>query len=453
MPVLNCFILLFLGVLFIVVTPPFQVPDEPNHFFRAYQVSEGEFIPQKKDATTGGSIPKSLLYTVDVISGDVAFNPDRKQNAEQIFKAFRYPLRKEDVIFAPFPNTAFSSPVPYIPQAAGLAAGKLFDFSPVLLLYLARLCNLMFFVLLCGAAMWTAPFFRNVFMLIAGMPMTIFLAASASADAATFGFSFLVTAHVLNMADRPRAAVFDRKYWLLLCFCILLSFCKSIYFVLSGLFRLASRRGATGRAPYVGAACLLIAASTGSAIFWGAIVEKTFTPVLVNAGLFSSIADAKAYIFAHPLEYATVLLNSIVYYLPITTRGFVGTLGWLDTDLPLMLVLLYFLILLIVSAIDGSRDFRFHWTRRTIVGIVVLAGIWLVLTSQYIVWTAQKSTIVGGLQGRYFIPFGPLVFLSVNFPALSGLVSKQRLRVCVSLFVISSLVATLSILVDRYYLV
>jgi Predicted membrane protein (DUF2142) len=29
------------GLLLVFVTPPFQVPDEPAHFFRAYQVATG----------------------------------------------------------------------------------------------------------------------------------------------------------------------------------------------------------------------------------------------------------------------------------------------------------------------------------------------------------------------------------------------------------------------------
>jgi hypothetical protein len=30
---------LLIGALLVALTPPFQVPDEPNHFYRAYQVA------------------------------------------------------------------------------------------------------------------------------------------------------------------------------------------------------------------------------------------------------------------------------------------------------------------------------------------------------------------------------------------------------------------------------
>jgi hypothetical protein len=38
---------LIFGILFIVVTPPFQVPDEGAHFSRAYQISQFHIIGEK----------------------------------------------------------------------------------------------------------------------------------------------------------------------------------------------------------------------------------------------------------------------------------------------------------------------------------------------------------------------------------------------------------------------
>ena len=36
---------LLFGSIFVFLIPPFQSPDEPNHFLRAFQVSEGVFFP------------------------------------------------------------------------------------------------------------------------------------------------------------------------------------------------------------------------------------------------------------------------------------------------------------------------------------------------------------------------------------------------------------------------
>jgi hypothetical protein len=43
-------IALTFGLATMIVTPPFQVPDEFHHFYRAYQVAEGQIIPVQKDS-------------------------------------------------------------------------------------------------------------------------------------------------------------------------------------------------------------------------------------------------------------------------------------------------------------------------------------------------------------------------------------------------------------------
>jgi uncharacterized membrane protein len=44
------FVGIIFGILFLLLTPPFQVPDEPNHFFRAFHVSEFGVLAQKIDS-------------------------------------------------------------------------------------------------------------------------------------------------------------------------------------------------------------------------------------------------------------------------------------------------------------------------------------------------------------------------------------------------------------------
>src|SRR5688572_19553548 len=77
---------------FTAVTPPLQAPDEFNHFYRAYQVADGQFLPERTKNRLGGEIPvcfndfmtpyfyaatniKYVLYGLEVQeAGDVKFN-------------------------------------------------------------------------------------------------------------------------------------------------------------------------------------------------------------------------------------------------------------------------------------------------------------------------------------------------------------------------------------------
>ena len=46
------------GILFLIVTPPFQVADEYEHFYRAYHVSESHLMAEKFDKRLCGSNPQ-----------------------------------------------------------------------------------------------------------------------------------------------------------------------------------------------------------------------------------------------------------------------------------------------------------------------------------------------------------------------------------------------------------
>ena len=40
---------IFFGMLFILLMPPFQSPDEDSHFKKAYVIAEGNVFPDLKD--------------------------------------------------------------------------------------------------------------------------------------------------------------------------------------------------------------------------------------------------------------------------------------------------------------------------------------------------------------------------------------------------------------------
>jgi len=115
-------------VFFIIPIPPFQVPDEPNHFLRAYQITPGDFIAEKRiiaryGPAAGGEVPVSLVKTIKKVIDRIPFNYHRKQNVADVIAAFSFQLKREEKKFFNFSNTAMYSPVPYIPQAVGIATG------------------------------------------------------------------------------------------------------------------------------------------------------------------------------------------------------------------------------------------------------------------------------------------------------------------------------------------
>jgi hypothetical protein len=76
------------GLIFLFATPPFQVPDEPQYFYRAFHLSEFRFFDmvyinteeRAKNGTVlcGALLPRSLASIVDsvVYANNAAHMPD-----------------------------------------------------------------------------------------------------------------------------------------------------------------------------------------------------------------------------------------------------------------------------------------------------------------------------------------------------------------------------------------
>jgi hypothetical protein len=215
---LLCFILgLFIVLPLVVLTPPFQVPDEPQHFLRAYQLSElqltASMYPGEARGTMPASLeakallPSSLLELIEKFLGTRSVYADDgpprtiAKPLQSTFLALDRPLDSERrelmslVTIAKFP---FS----YLPQASAIAVGRWLGAGPLLLLYLGRLANALVAVATLAWAVRLMPIGRELTMLFGLLPMATYLYASVSPDASIITTAFLFTAVALRALFR-----------------------------------------------------------------------------------------------------------------------------------------------------------------------------------------------------------------------------------------------------------
>jgi hypothetical protein len=86
-------------------------------------------------------------------------------------------------------------------------------------------------------------------------------------------------------------------------------------------------------------------------------------------------------------------------------------LGWLDTPVNPLAMHLYLVFLAIVALGDRSGSFQPGWR---LLGMGVLAPLLcaaVILTSCYVVGCPVRAPLIIGPQGRYFVPFLPLLLL------------------------------------------
>ena len=172
-----------LGLVYIFMLPPFHSPDEFNHFYRIYNITEGNIFPELNGDRShlGGYIPRSLK-TVSAPFERAVFHPEIKIPADTILKYIRYPLNKKDTVFVDYVNTARYPPTSYLPQIVAVGVLKTFHTPPLLLLYAARLASFLFWFWIIGLTIRTTPVFKNLFRVLALLPTCAAISSSASAD-------------------------------------------------------------------------------------------------------------------------------------------------------------------------------------------------------------------------------------------------------------------------------
>ncbi len=339
---------LLCGAAFAILTPPFEVPDEPAHFARAYRVSEGWLDLDPQPGRTGALLPASVQrITNDLVAG-IPFHPERKIAPAAIRAALQIPL--EPARRAPFffPSGLQYTFVPYIPQALGIAAGRLCGAPPLVLLYLARLMNLVCGVLALACAVRRLPAYQWLATLVALTPMALSLLASASADVTTLAASFTLVSTAARLAWGSGEPARRSDLALLTAAAMLLCASKPPYLPLLLLaFLIPAPRFPPGRRLRF---LLLHTGLSLAMVAWSTFNARRVATFRLNAGVDAprQIHDS----LLHPWRFLKVVAVDYVVHAPRYLSELVGNLGWLDTRMPKPLVIVYLAVLLALVLLD-----------------------------------------------------------------------------------------------------
>jgi len=342
-----------------------------------------------------------------------------------------------------FINTSAGGYAPplYLPAALTIALGKSFKLSPLWLMYLGRLANLMVFL---GLIYWTlkiTPTGKSVIFLLSLMPMTIFLAPSLSIDGLTIASSFLLAATLLELNYYTKQPV-KRYTWLIVpTTLIILALGKIVYCPLILLFFLSPKAlfGKDRSRLYLLAVSLVLAAA--SYFLWRWFTNNAGTAAMTNIPFdytsfqttdqLTPLIDSQKqlhFLKQYPGAIFSILKRTLqtqsIYYM----ESFIGFLGWLDTRIPIWICISYPIALL--AATTDSRPVG----NQLLIEKTVLILIWgiasgAIMVGFYILATPIGNAIISGIQGRYFIPIALPFLLLFSFDSPHFVKSKNRATV------------------------
>lgn len=440
----NKFIVCFfaLGLFYLFSFPVCSLPDEVNHFMRAYEISNGHLVSTKYKTgigtTVGGTeITKQIEKVIVVDQHDYKTTIDNlKVRNDKKGKTKPYG----------FTNISMYSFVCYTPQAVGILIGKILHLPVIVWAYLARLCNFIVFSLLLYYAMKHMPFKKLTLMFIAMLPITFQLAISMSADSLTIATSFALMAAILDIRYRQKEVLSRRQIVWLGFLSVVMALCKIVYLpICLLLFAIPKERFTSKKQKYVSIGIILFLVVVSNLV-WLTIASDFLLTIEGRAN-----PDVQLQLMMqNPFRYAGVLLNTVSIYLIAYITGMLGqSLALFNITLSCVYVFANIVILVVLTLCD-NKNVKFDHFMRILCLFIFLSITLLTFTSLYLDWTAVGSSTIEGVQGRYFIPIIMYFILGITSSTFSTKIKEENQYHYLLLFMILENIYAISYIMCSY---
>lgn len=432
------------GLCMVFVNAPFEAPDEASHFWRAYHVYEGNFISSRQGDSVGGWIPKSVA-TAHLPFENLVSQPGNRVDRQVLSESLHEPFDKKKKCFTHLLFTGLYAPVVYVPQVIGIAVGRLLGLSALGMMYAGRVVNLLCWIVAIYTAIRIAPVFKWVFLLVALLPMNLFLAASLSADAPQDSISLLLFALVLRALWQRQTLSWAHMLAIVL-LCVFLAFVKQIYFPLTGLVLLIPADRFSGLRNKLLFCITAIGLSFLACLLWSIAIKGLYTPLHgANA------PEQLSLLMADPLGFVKILIDSIEEHWGGYMASFIGILGFLDTPLPKWIYYSYPFVLIGIALFDRGCGESLDGKQRLWI-IAICIGVFLLIQfSMYLTWTEPGKEIIEGVQGRYFLPIAMPMLLALFYNRKFESPAGSLGPLIVMAYSTTVLIATCLCLYHRYY--
>ena len=422
-------IALFIGGLFITITPPLWGTDEGAHFFRAYQISIGHYsqTAAKNNTSSENYIPESFNNLNTLKTNDIKNIPHR-DHASQINDAQKY-----HNIGSKIPSTEKNVQSPYGPILYPIVAyaapssvmfvEAAFHPSTATLLYSARFATLMFYILIVTFALYImkATSAKWILFLIALLPTSLYSASIVNADSVLLSFTLLFASCIYSIVQNRQLEKW--KLILLVALTVLITWIKPPYLILvlplaflplGKSFAKTEKKIIRWGIPLL---CIVVAAISIIGLE-GVVTGGAGYPPGVN------VVDQLRWLVSHPLSYILMIINStlIMDWVP-QIIGIFGS-SFILVPGPIRQLLLVWLALSIFLSVDKKEVKQETAKSMGYAYIFAAFGVFVaVVSALYLTWTPVGASIVQGVQGRYFIPILAFVMIGIRY------ILKQRIIV------------------------
>lgn len=429
--------ILILGGLFVFSIPIGYTDDEYAHIPRAYSISRAHFVPRylgdgvdihgRHVRYFGDEVPRSIVE----IEGFTVINASRSRcqlpatveptplkcgdihtSLDEVHKLASAPLNQGDSIPIDFGGAGAYPALPYIPAAIGIGVVRQFNVTTGTVVYAGRIASLLTYALVVGAAMYVLRGQRTKWIVftVALLPQSLVAASSVGVDMLLDCLSLLFFALVMAILHKESSYLVKLS---LLLVALILPILKLPYLLIS-LLILALPIFRSGRKGIIQRLLVLII-----------VIGPTIAYYLSVLGIQSSQATPLASDSAAPdsaLQLHNIMSNPILYVETIVRSTIDST--WLrelfmithqHVQLPFIITVASYILMIIVALCVGQLEVT-SWYRKVITAfsLSVITTYGAILSALYITYTPLGSSLIQGVQGRYFLPIVPFSLVIIG---------------------------------------
>lgn len=373
--------------------------DEYVHWLKAYEVSEGTLLTKIYENHALVHIPEAAFNIIAERPNKVFKYVDNLQFLDE-------EINNENRKYSNIQSAATYCFVQYVPQAAGIAFGRLITKVPLLLSYFGRIFNMITCISLMYFAIKNIPFGKNILLVISVIPIVIEGFSTFSADGITIAMACFFIAYTIKIAFGDVTKCGTKQIVTLTLSGAVLALCKFVYLPIVFLVLLIPKEKFKDRQEKVIAITLIILVATILNLGWLYVGSQALFATDITG------TDLKVtQIINNPIKYIqkviyTFTQNANKYFLSC----FGGQLEW-DENVKMDFVpYIMSLLMLLATFCEEKNKKLFSKKQIILILLIILVIIGLIFTSIFLQWTTDDSQI-DGVQGRYFIPILPLIML------------------------------------------
>ena len=411
-------VLLGLGLLYLFVFPPITVPDEDVHFSASYSYAnllDPMMGPNDVRVEDREFMQDETLYSKEVKADFWLW----QKSSPSVFAIHEGVVRDDE--FAHAIDFGTDAPQLKLFSSLGILLGRAFNLSGVSVFYLGRLFNFLSCFALILLAVHLIPIGRTIMMTLSLLPMTLHMLGSYSYDAMIISLSFLLIALLLRAI--MGAGTMSRGLAIAsVVVAVLLAPCKIVYYALVLLaLAVPASRFESRRVLWLWRCCMLV-------LPLASIVVMRLGKLVIMAGVGAEQNASARRSNTTPLYSLRDVLLRPCLLVEMTVRALYrhgdfylssmvgGSLGWFQENIAAYRAQETALILaLLCSSLSAPDDKETPSLSLRIASLVTFAiGFLLVFFSLTLIWTTVGADTVQGVQGRYFLPFMPLLLLGIR---------------------------------------